>query len=139
MAFDLALNSSGDIDLRPGRVTGAEGVAQNVEIRLGTHLGEWPRDASVGLPYVTWLGTKPVDVDAIVAKFRSTVRTTPGVVSVSAWSGALGADGTVTVTGEAVVEDGDALQVQAAVNLTRSTNAYPVVTRIRVRPIVRAP
>lgn len=139
MAFDLELTSGGDIPLRPGTITGAEAVAQNVRVRLGTHLGEWPQDASVGLPYVTWLTTKPVDVDAITARIRRTVRETPGVISVNGWSGTLGADGTVTVTGSAVVEDGAVLDVQAPVALTRRSNAYPVVTRIRNGPIVRAP
>lgn len=139
MAFDLELNADGDIDLRPRTITGAEAVAQNLYVRLTTHLGEWPRDATVGLPYVTWLTTKPVDVDAIVARIRRTVRETPGVTSVSGWSGSLSPQGVVTVTGSAIVEDGAVLDVQAPVALTRLENAYPVVARIRNGPILRAP
>lgn len=139
MAFDLQLNSSGDLDLRPSTITGAEAVAQNVRVRLTTHVGEWPQDAAVGLPYATWLGTKPVDLGSIVARIRRTVRETPGVVSVSGFTGSLSTAGVVTVTGSAVVEDGAVLDVQAPVVLTRLENAYPIVARIRNGPIVRAP
>lgn len=139
MAFDLALNLSGDLDLRPKTLTGAEAVRQNVEVRLSTHEGEWPLDSSVGLPYLTWLSTKPVDISAIVAAVRRVVRETPGVLSVSGWNGALSSAGVVSVSGSAVVEDGAVIDVQASTSLTRSANPYAVVTRIKTRPIVRAP
>lgn len=136
--MDLALDADGDLPLYGRPHTGAELVAQRVRIRLTTHLGEDLRDAGRGLPYVTWLTTKPVSVDAIVARVRREVRETDGVVSVSGWTGTLNrTTGALTVTGSAVTADGAHLEITATPTATGG-NTYPAVT-IRPRAIVVAP
>lgn len=136
--MDLGLDSDGDLPLYGRSITGAELVAQRVRIRLTTHQGEDLRDATRGLPFVAWLTTKPVAVDAIVARVRREVRETEGIVSVSGWTGSLNrTTGALTVTGSAVTADGAQLTITATPTTTGS-NAYPVVT-LRSRPIVVAP
>lgn len=137
--MDLGLDTDGDIPLYGRPITGAEQVAQRVRIRLGTYLGEDPRDASKGLPIVEWLTAKPVPVEAIVARIRREVRETGGVVSVSGWAGALDRDtGALTVSGRAVVVDGAILDITATPVAPREVNAYPAVF-VRPRAIVIAP
>lgn len=139
MPMDLALDSAGDLPLYGRPLTGAEQVAQRVRIRLGTHQGEDLRDASVGLPYVTWLTTKPVPVAAIVARVRREVLGTGGVVSVSGWTGSLNrSTGALTVSGSAVVADGARLDITVVPPAAGAANTYPAIT-IRPRAILVAP
>lgn len=136
--MDLGLDTDGDLPLYGRPITGAEQVAQRVQIRLTTHLGEDPRDATMGLPIVAWLTTKPVPVEAIVARIRRVVRETGGVVSVSGWTGDLNrTTGALSVSGQAVVVDGATLDITATPVPTRGVNTYPAVT-IRGRAIVVA-
>jgi hypothetical protein len=138
MPIDLALDTDGDLPLYGRPHVGAELVAQRVYIRLTTHLGEGLRDATKGLPYVVWLTTKPVAVDAIVARVRREVRETVGVVSVSDWTGSLNrTTGLLTVTGNAVTADGTHLEIVATPTAVGG-NTYPAIT-IRPRAIVVAP
>lgn len=139
MPMDLGLDSDGDLPLYGRPIMGAEQVAQRVRIRLSTHLGEDLRDASVGLPIVAWLTTKPVAVDAIVARVRREVLETGGVVSVSGWTGSLNrSTGALTVSGSAVVADGARLDITVQPPTATSGNTYPAIT-IRPRAIVVAP
>lgn len=137
--MDLGLDSDGDIPLYGRPITGAEQVAQRVRIRLGTHLGEDPRDATRGLPYVSWLTTRPVPVTAIVARIRREVADTDGVISVAGWTGTLDRDtGALTISGSAVVVDNVQLRVVARPLTPAGPNSYPAVV-IQATPILAAP
>lgn len=140
MPFDLGLDSDGDLPLYGWRITGAELVAQRVKIRLGTHLGEDVRNGTVGLPYVEWLSRKPVPVEAIVARLRREVRETRGVLSVSEWTGSLNTSTrTLSITGKALVADGELLDITVRPVTSGAVNPYPATVLVRPRAIVVAP
>ena len=60
-------------------VTGVEAVVQRVRFRVLLHEGEWFADPRKGLPWKTWLATKPPPVQIIHAAVKRRIASTPGV------------------------------------------------------------
>ncbi len=99
MALDIALGSDLDLPLATRFIRGRDTVAQRVRIRLQQHLGDWVLDTSKGIPWATYLSTKPAPVAAIEASCRTEVEATPGVLAVQSVSSTLsGRDLSITIT-----------------------------------------
>jgi hypothetical protein len=86
---DLALNTSGDLDLvsRRLRLTeqGAEALAQKLRVRLGLAQGDWFMDRRVGVPYYTdVMGKQPAG--AAEALLRGVIMTCPGVAALESFT-----------------------------------------------------
>lgn len=86
---DLALDSSGDLEVPPRLVAGAEAVAQRLGIRLRRWAGEWFLDQREGIPYVQSILRKGVDLPLVEALFRRCILETPGVASLASFSSEL--------------------------------------------------
>lgn len=114
MAYDVLLTDAWDLPI-PGRHrTGPEVVAQRVEVRLRTMLGDWILDTSEGLPILTWLENKLPDVAIVGATIQAEIASTPGVVRVENMTTTLGADRVIRVSCDAEIESGEVLSVVAA-------------------------
>jgi hypothetical protein len=86
---DLALNTSGDLDLvsRGLRLTtqGAEALAQKLRVRLSLAQGDWFLDTRVGVPYYTdVMGKQPAG--AAEALLRGVIMTCPGVAALESFT-----------------------------------------------------
>lgn len=57
----------------------SEACAQLVATRLRLIAGEWFLDTSAGLPYLTQMPSKPVDLDTMDALIRQTIIETEGI------------------------------------------------------------
>lgn len=81
---NFKLDSTNDIIIGRGatRTDGVDYVAQLVENRLSTVLGEWELDSSVGVPWNTSILVKGVDMTLIRGLIYDTIASTPGVASV---------------------------------------------------------
>lgn len=82
---DFALDpATGDVDLSRDDlyfVTGADAVAQHLQIRLRVFKGEWFFDTRVGIPYYSQIFVKNPNLAAIQTVFRRAITSTPGVDS----------------------------------------------------------
>lgn len=113
---DLALNTSGDLDLasRGLRLTarGAEALAQKLRVRLRISQGEWFLDTRVGVPYYTdVMGKQPKG--AVEALLRRVIATCPGVAAVERFSFAVNASTRrATLSFTARSADGDAVTIE---------------------------
>ncbi len=84
---DVLLDSTtGDLPDFCRLATGPEVIRQKVQIRLNTAQGDWFLDASQGIPYHTWLSTKPFQPEVVSAALRNEVATTTGVITVTSWN-----------------------------------------------------
>lgn len=63
-------------------VSGMAVIAQRVRVRLTTLLGNWPLDVEEGIDWISIMGQKPVDTEAISATLVLEMLDTPGVVGV---------------------------------------------------------
>jgi hypothetical protein len=111
---DLALDPlDGDIVIAGGDlvlVTGADAVAQDINLRVALFKGEWPLDTRVGIDYRTlFFDRRPPD-QVVKAVFSQVLRETGGVASVdrltvafSRAERALNISATVTATDGTVV------------------------------------
>lgn len=61
---------------------GIEVTAQRVRVRFQTHRGDWPLDINVGIPWVSILSTKPLDLEALAALLVLEATDTAGVEEV---------------------------------------------------------
>lgn len=80
----LALDTSGDIAIangRPSFVIGAEYVAQKMQSRFRTILGEWFMDKRVGVPYVDFVDPG-YDLSLIQSTLTRVAQETPGVLEI---------------------------------------------------------
>jgi hypothetical protein len=65
----------------------AESVAQRVETRLRTFLGEWFLDTGAGVPWLQGIeGGKPVDLPFSEAQIKAAIIETDGVLELSSFS-----------------------------------------------------
>ena len=63
--------------------SGIDDIAQDVQTRLKTFLGEWYLDTRIGVPYYSRiLGQKP-QIGLIKGVFRDTIMTTPGIIRIT--------------------------------------------------------
>lgn len=82
--MDLRLTDY-DLDLTNGEltwVTGAEAVAQDIQMRLRTFLGESVYDASAGVPYLQIIFEKQTQEFTVESILRQQILATPGVLSI---------------------------------------------------------
>lgn len=114
MSVDIGLDPlTGDLPEIPRYIRGDDLTAQRAGVRLRSFRGEWFLDADVGLPYLEWVGVKPVPLGAIRADLQRTLETTPGVVRVENLVVTFDrASARVTATGAVVTAD-DTLTVEA--------------------------
>lgn len=86
IARDLLLDASGDLDLTGGGALAFDlvAVAQEIEIRLRTDLGEYFLDTSRGLPFQRWIAGKwsPAVQKEAGLLVRAELLAVPGVASV---------------------------------------------------------
>ena len=137
--FDVQLDDDGDLPVRTRHVSGFDLIVQRVGRRLRTVRGEWLADKDVGLPYFGWFEQKPPNVASIGAVIRKEIETTPGVVRVEDWSGALDRDTrTLTYSGTIRTRDGDASVILRPFGDPRTGNRGPhlrlVIRHRRIAP-----
>lgn len=107
--YDLAEGADGDILTLSRLVTGIDLTMQRVRRRLDRFLGDCILDASVGLPYFEWSQQKPPQTQAIGARLRAEIESTPGVSGVTDWTSDFDrATRALSYTGVVHTEDGDA-------------------------------
>lgn len=82
MAYDVAALNSLDLQRAQVPLTGKALTIQRIDIRLNSHVGEWPEDPSQGLDYIGWIGTLPFPRSLVRNRIVEEVRTTPGVADV---------------------------------------------------------
>ena len=84
--MDIKLTPSWDIAIEDDTIVlvdGLEAIAQDVQCRLQTFLGEWFLDKRIGVPYFEKiLGQKP-RLSVIKAIFRQAILLTPGVLGIN--------------------------------------------------------
>jgi len=73
---------NGDLPDYTSFITGADAVVQRIKFRLLLHEGEWAADVRKGLPWKTWVQTKPAPLPIIHARVKETIKSTPGVAQV---------------------------------------------------------
>ena len=105
MPVDIGLSEDGDLRDFNRLVSGRDLTAQRIRVRLRTHLGDWLLDASQGLPWATWMSTKPAPILEMEATVRLTIAGTPGVRQILEFSSSLD-DRTMTVTATVDTDDG---------------------------------
>lgn len=117
MRIDLQLDADGDLPLVPRHITGIPLVLQRIRRRLRVFAGEWVLDTSQGLPYLAWRQTKPAPLDAIAARVRVELETTPGVVRIDSCTATLAiTTRAVRIAARGVVQDPDTGE-QASVSI----------------------
>lgn len=125
MTIDALLADDGDLPAFTRLGSGIEVVRQRIQIRLGTFLGEWLLDKRAGLPILDWLQQKPPRVDAIGARIRREIETTPGVARVATFAGSL--DGTsLTYSGTVVYDRGEVDEVTVVSDPDQDANTLPM-------------
>lgn len=81
-APDVLMGADGDLPNFTRHASGMEVIAQRVRVRLGTHLGDWPLDTTVGVDWIKHLSQKPVDLPALAAVLSLEILAVPGVTGV---------------------------------------------------------
>lgn len=85
-ALDLALDETGDLDTTDDALHltrwDAAGIAQRLQIRLRTDLGEYLLDTTLGVPWTRDVLGKGVGVQAVEALLRRAILTTPGITRI---------------------------------------------------------
>jgi len=108
---ELLLNADGDLDLSTGDlqiVHGRAAVAQRLEIRFRSFLGEWFLDTRFGFPWFQSVLGRKGSVDYVEFLLRRTILSTPGVLGITSFSFAFDrAARALTVSFRASTSDGD--------------------------------
>ena len=104
-------NTAGDMDLTNGDlsfVTGQDAIAQDINMKLGTWLGESVYDTTEGLPYlqVIFQGKNP-NLNEIKAIVDAAVETVDGVISSDCTPALDRLTRVLTITGTAETIEGD--------------------------------
>lgn len=80
---DIKLNNDGDIDITNNAVrltSGKDAIAQHLQSRYRTFLGEWFLNTEVGVPYYQEFFTKQVNFNIIQGELKAAAVETPGVI-----------------------------------------------------------
>lgn len=114
-AYDIQLDSVGDLPDVGALLTGADLVAQRIRIRLLTWLGEWPLDKAEGIDWRTITATKPFPLDLVVTLLRREIDTTPGVLRTAIVSAAFDVDTqAAAISYDVTCDDGARLSVSVS-------------------------
>lgn len=109
----LALDTTGDLAVVGGQlqvIDGADAVRQALELRLSIWQGEWFADATVGVPYLRFLGV-PGALPLAESLLRRAILSCPGVASLDRFSIALNAERHATVTFAVTTTAGEPLTI----------------------------
>ena len=102
--------TDGDMDLTNGElsfVTGQAAIAQDIQMRLQTWLGETPYDLSAGVPYLQVVFVRATPLDSVQFILEQQVLNTPGVTGVELTLTLDRPNRTLSVTGTATSIEGD--------------------------------
>lgn len=114
-AYDIRLDSTGDLPNVGALVSDAELVAQRVGVRLRTWLGEWTLDSSQGIDWRTLIGAKPFPLDLVVTLLRREIDQTPGVLRTAIVSSSFAVDtGEAAISYDVTCDDGSHLAVSVS-------------------------
>ena len=117
-----------DLPVFPKHISGVDLIVQRMTIRLQRFLGEWILDTSVGIPYLDFIQTRPVDVAGFGAVIRTEIETTPGVLRVDDFLGVFTiATQTLKFTGIVRLEDDEAVTSEILVPIAAVGNTTPAV------------
>lgn len=107
MGTDIKLDPD-SLDLPPysSQVDGLDLLQQRLRIRLSLHRGEILSDASKGLPWLSWLQTRPVPLAIIRAAVRREVAACPGVARVDDVTASLSTARALVISVSATAEGG---------------------------------
>lgn len=108
---DIKLDTQGDIDTTDNALsllTGYDAIAQHLQIRLRTFLGEWFLDQRIGMPYFEEFLVKNPNKLVLDSRIRECVLETPGIIAVGAIDYELtGATRSLAVSFTATLQSGD--------------------------------
>lgn len=79
---DVKLDNTGDLELSNGDlvgVSGADGVAQRLLLKLRSFRGEWFLDEAFGVPWYQDVLVRGADTAILHATFTDAISSTPGV------------------------------------------------------------
>lgn len=129
LTFDVGLDPlTFDLPVFPVHISGVDLIVQRMTIRLQRFLGEWILDTSVGLPYLEFIQTRPLDIPGITAVLLAEIATTPGVLRVDDFIGIFNiATQTLKFTGIVRLEDDEALTSEILVPIAAVGNTTPAV------------
>ena len=84
--LDIALGPDGDLDVTDDALHltrwDAAGIAQRLQIRLRTDLGEYLLDTTLGVPWTRDVLGKGVSAQAVEALLRRAILATPGITRI---------------------------------------------------------
>jgi hypothetical protein len=83
---DIKLDNTDDIDVTDSEVvltTGKEAIAQHMQSRYRTFLGEWFLDITIGVPYYQDFFTKQASLNTIQSELKTVAVETPGVIELT--------------------------------------------------------
>lgn len=100
--------TSGDIAL----VRDAESIAQHLTIRFRHLFSEWFLDRATGVPYISRILTRPVDLVAIRAILLEVIVETPGVISVDRFTLSIDSENRKLFVDLTCTVEGDESQLQ---------------------------
>ena len=109
MAIDIALDDTHDIKLYNGDLAltqPKEQSIQEIKIRLQLWRGEWFLDITAGLPYLTEILQKRVNIDTVAALFKNEILAADGVTEILEFSIEYTSDRTMTISFKAASEEG---------------------------------
>lgn len=100
---DIALDSSGDIDLTEGKISLVNTVqsltAQRITIKLRTYKGEWYLDLSQGVPYFQQIFKKSSNSKALADTIlKGVISSDEDVVSLNSFESSLSSSGNYSCT-----------------------------------------
>jgi hypothetical protein len=127
---DLLLDDTGELVLPSQIVRGVAAVEQRLLIRAQVWRGEWLEDTLFGVPYSSWLETKPLE--EIRAALVAELAQVPGVVRVAGSTIALD-DTQDAVVFDATLSLRDPATGEEA-TVTLSTGVGAGASRVLIRP-----
>ncbi len=118
---EIALTSGGDLEITNGElviVDGTTSVAQRIQTRLRTLLGEWVFDTQIGTPWLQSILGRAPRLDLIRTLIRDRIALTQGVDRVTRLDLSF-APGTrvLTVTGSAVADNDAVIDISTGVGV----------------------
>lgn len=108
--MDLLLDSNHDLVFTNGScpvtASRADSIAQRLNIKLLTFLGEWFLDTEYGVPYITEVLGKPRKQSSIDSIMQKAILEEEGVLSIVEFSSSLSNTREYSLTFRAKVDDG---------------------------------
>ena len=108
--MDIKLDATGDISFSGGESSittiGADDLAQRLQIRLKTHLGEWFMDTSVGVDWLNRVFGKNRNKNAIDALIQAEILREPDVLQIVSYSSTVSNDRRFSCTFSVRTENG---------------------------------